>query len=58
MGKVKEVKLNHFRLPRGRPGFNSPTGSKAILLTVPNTFDLALFEMHEVSVSKTRPLIT
>jgi hypothetical protein len=25
---------------------------------VPNTFDLALFEMHEASVSKTRPLIT
>lgn len=58
MGKVKEVKDDYSRLPRGRPGFNSPTGSNGILLTVPNTFDLALFEMQEASVSKTRPLIT
>ena len=58
MGKVKEVKLNHFRLPRRRRGFNSPTAGKGYLPTVPNTFNLALFEMHEVSVSKTRPLIT
>ena len=63
LGRVEECEISEFLVSivvsipacHAGDGFNSPTGSKGILLTVPNTFDLALFEMHEASVSKTRP---